>query len=85
MNDIEKDIEYILKSVKVGRKVILYRILFNDNESRTCERIYHLSHTMPVPYLLGEIEMWKMGIKENTVFGGNEIDSYTRRQGEIDG
>lgn len=83
-DELEEDINYILKSVKEGRKMALCCILFNDNRSRICERIYHLSHTMPVSYLLGEIELWKMDIRKNTVFGGKEIASYTRKQGEID-
>lgn len=83
-DELEEDIKYILNSIKGGSKIVLCCILFHDDRNRTCERIYHLSHTMPVPYLLGEIEMWKMDIRKNTVLGTKEIDSYTRRQGEID-
>ena len=84
MTELVEDIEYILKNVQKGRKIALCCILFNDDGHRACERLYHLSHEMPLSNILGEIEMWKMDIRENTFLGGNEINSYTRRLGEID-
>jgi len=84
MYELENDIEYILDSVKNGKKIALCCILFNDNKNKNCERLYHLSHTMPASYVLGEIELWKMDIQENMVLDQNEINKYTRTGGEID-
>ena len=84
MNEIEENLDYILRSKREGRRIVFCCILFNDQLHKECERLYYLSNEMPASYILGEIELWKMDIQENMIFGQNQIDGYTRIQSEID-
>ena len=80
MNDIEENLEYILKKVKEGRKMAYCVVLLPDKKYNECERLYGLSHEMPASHILGEIEMWKLDVVENMVSSENEINGYMHLQ-----
>ena len=83
MSTIGFDILHILKSIREGRKIALCCILFEDNNNKICERVYHVSHKISASKLLGEIELWRIDTQENMIFGDNEIYSYTKLGGDI--
>ena len=82
LENVIEDINYVKNCVKKGKKLALCCIVFDDKTKRI-ERLYNLTHNMPANILLGEIELWKMDIRDNMVFGKNEIDSYFRIQGDV--
>ena len=83
MKEIKRDIDYIKKAYENG-KTVMYCCVIVDKKKKNVQRLYLLSGNMPLNIVLGEIEMWKLDIMDNTEFGKNEIDSYIRLQGELD-
>lgn len=81
MENVDRDLEYIKKHIKNGGKAAYCCILFDKN-GVSKERFYFLSHTMDVTTVFGEIELWKLDIKEHMEYPSEWISAYIKLEGE---
>lgn len=78
---IGEDLEHIKKHIKKGGKTIFCGILFDDPDNIT-QRFYYVSHDMDVRDVFGEMELWKMDIKEHMEYPSQRISAYIKLEDE---